>query len=395
MKKPGVQRFLMILLVTLILCALIFPANGAGTVYFMAVNENIHEMTPENIPVVSNSTLYVPYTMFSPQITGINLGVRAQYNATRSTLTVTDGERSVTFDTRRNTAYDETGTTVSAKALVRNSMAYVPIHWLCDYFPTVRYTLSQTRYGQLVRVTNDDVILTDAQFLDAAMDLLYSNLVRYRKALAEQSPSPSPTVTSTPEPTPTVTPDPPPATSPTPPPTTTPEPVPAPIVYLAFRAGDRTAEAANALENAGQYGLFLFAADELAARDDLIRRLIGRGHQVGLALTGSDPDACLTQLAEGRQLMSDIVRSPVFIVSADELDAEHRHLLREAGCALWSATLEAGGTTAAALLNRLDPDQVNYLQFTCDESGTALLTRCLTSLTGEDYRLQMTLAPAL
>lgn len=391
MKKRWLRRALLVLLVMVMMCALIFPASGATTIYFMAVNENIHEMTAENMPVVSNNTLYVPYTMFSTQITGINLGVRAQYNATRSTLTVTDGKHTVTFDTRRNTAYDETGTTVSAKALVRNSMAYLPIHWLCSYFPSVRYTLSQTRYGTLVRVTNDDVILTDAQFLDAALDLLYSNLIRYQNSLKEPDPSPSPTVTATPEPTPTVTPDP----TPEPTPTVTPDPTPTPVVYLAFRADDHTAEAANALENAGQYGLFLFTADELAIRDDLIRRLIGRGHQVGLALTGSDPESCLAQLTAGRQLMSDIARCPVFIVSADELDAEHYHILRAAGCAIWSPTLQAGSTTSAALLNRLDPEHVNYLQFTCDETGTALLIRCLPSLIGEDYQLQKTLAPTL
>lgn len=384
MRKRWLRRLIPIVLAVLMLCALVFPASGA-TVYFMAVNDKLHEMTAENMPLVVSSVLYVPYTMFSSRITDVNLGVRAQYNASRGILTVTDGEKTVTFDTRRSTAYDENGTTVAAQALVRNSMAFLPVHWLCSYFPIVRYTLSHTPHGILVRVVNDAVKLTDIQFVDAATDMLYENLLRYQSSIAEPEPSPSPTATTTPEPTPT--------TSPTPPPTTT--PAPAPKVWLAFRGGSNTAGAAEALERAGLQGLFLFTSGELIVQDDLIRRLIARGHQVGLALTGSDPESCLTQLAAGRQLMADIARSPVFIVSAAELDEEHHQALRDAGCAIWSTTLEAGSTSAAALLNRLDPEAKNYLQFTCDENGVALLTRCLPSLTGDDYRLQKTLAPTL
>lgn len=386
MKKRWLRRLIPILLAALLLCALIFPASGA-TVYFMSVNDMVLEMTAENMPLVVSSVLYVPYTMFSSRITNVDLGVRAQYSASRGILTVTDGEKTVTFDTRRNTAYDENGTTVRAQAVVRNSMAFLPVHWLCNYFPTVRYTLNHTPHGILVRIVNDAVKLTDAQFVDAATDMLYENLLRYQSSIAEPDPSPSPTATATPEPTPTASP------SPSPPPTTT--PAPTPEVWLAFRAGSNTAEAADALEKAGLQGLFLFTSSELIVQDDLVRRLIGHGHQVGLALTGSDPESCLTQLTVGRQLMSDIARCPVFIVSAAELDAEHHQTLRDTGCTIWSATLEAGNTDSAALLNSLAPAQENYLQFTCDETGVALLTRCLSSLTGDDYQLQKTLASTL
>lgn len=392
MRKRWLRRLIPIVLAVLMLCALIFPASGA-TVYFMSVNDMVLEMTAENMPLVVSSILYVPYTMFSSRITNVDLGVRAQYSASRGILTVTDGEKTVTFDTRRSTAYDENGTKVKAQAVVRNSMAFLPVHWLCNYFPTVRYTLNRTPHGILVRIVNNAVKLTDAQFVDAATDMLYENLLRYQSSIAEPEPSPSPTATATPEPTPTVSPSPPPTSSPTPPPTTT--PAPAPKVWLAFRGGSNTAGAADALERAGLKGLFLFTSSELIVQDDLIRRLIARGHQVGLALTGSDPEFCLTQLAAGRQLIADIARTPVLIVSAPELDEEHHQALQDAGCAIWSTTLEAGVTTAAALLIRLNPEKENYLQFTCDENGVALLTRCLPSLTGDDYRLQKTLAPTL
>ena len=387
MKKRGLRRILMILLVTLLMCALIFPASGSSGIYFMAINENVHEMTAENIPMVSGSTLYVPYTMFSPQITGVNMGVRAQYNASRSVLTVTDGQKTVTFDTRRNTAYDEDGNDVGARALVRNSMAYLPIHWLCSHFSSINYTLTRTPYGTLIRVTNGAVILTDAQFVDAAIDILQDNLNRYLASITE--PEPTPTVTATPDPSPTPTQSP----EPSPPPTA--EPTPTPVVYLALRASSRTSAAVNALERENLSGLFLFTVDQLFNEDDLIRRLVGRGHQIGLALTGSDPDACMEQLSAGRQLMTDIARSPVFIVSADELAPEHHYVLRDAGCAIWSATLQGEGTDSAAVLEQLDPDHVNFLEILCDESGAALLSRALSALTGDGFRLYWTTAAIL
>ena len=202
------------IIVTAALCAailmgLIATANGAAAnVYQMAVNDTPLEMTAGNMPMTVGGTLYVPYIMLSGRTTGINLGVSAQYNSSRRTLTVGDGQRVITFDLQNNTAYDSSGASLSVRAAARNAMVFLPIVWLCDYFGTIHCSLTYTQYGTLVRVTNSAVILTDAEYVDAANNLLANNYDRYMESIR-------PPATPTPQPT---QPPRPPATSQPPPP---------------------------------------------------------------------------------------------------------------------------------------------------------------------------------
>ena len=179
-----------VLLCAAMLCALIFPASGASTIYLMAVNDTVHETTADNMPMLVGGVLYIPYTMLSVQATGINLGVRAQYSAARDTLTVTGPNAVVTFNTRSNTASDADGNSLSVRAMVRNSMVFLPVAWLCSYFPSLNCSLIKTSYCTLVRLTNSAVILSDAGFVDAADDMLRENLARYQASLALRRPLP-------------------------------------------------------------------------------------------------------------------------------------------------------------------------------------------------------------
>lgn len=394
MKKRWLGTALALLLAVLLLSGLILMAGASSTVYLIAVNDVVLQVTPENMPVMQEGQLYIPYTMLSNVVTGTDLGVRAQYSSVRGTLTVLSGEHSVVFDLKRNTAGDENGAAVAAAALVRNSMIYLPIDWLCRYFDSLVYSLTYTPYGVLVRLSSPAAVLTDAEFVDAADSLLRQKYIAYRNALAASS-GPTPTATATVSPSPTPSPSVTPSPSPTPTPTQTPEPVPTAQVCLALRWGRRADEVTELLEENGQRALFLFTCQELMVQDDLVRRLTARGHQVGLLLTGENEEDCLRQLEQGRQLLSDICRSAVLIVSADALSAGGRQALEEAGCAVWSAHIRAQEMTWDALENQLRTDRLNLVELTCDEAGRELLEEALPQMTGEAYRLRQALAPVL
>jgi len=167
------------------------------------------------------------------------------------------------------------------------------------------------------------------------------------------------------------------------------------VVYLAFRWGVNTAQVAETLEAAGQYALFLVPVDVLGQEDDTIRRLLGRGHQIGLLLKGSDAESCLTQLEQGRQLMADIARSAVLIVAADDLNRFGKAALRDAGCAIWEATLYTDGLNRSGVLTRLDGDRDNYVEITCDAAGRDLTASLLPRLAGDECYLRLALAPLL
>lgn len=378
MKKKWVRNAVILLLVTLLLGGLALTASGSSQVYLLSVNDTVMEMTAENMPIISGNQLYIPYTMLSSQVTGINLGVRAQYNTSRGTLVVTDGVKTVTFDVRNNGVYTSTGETLSARAVVRNSMVFLPVSWLCGYFTGLRCTLNYTAYGVLVRLTNSAVVLSDAQFIDAADSLLQQNYREYQNSIAALS-SPSPSISPSPSPSPSLQPD----------------PEPLPLVYLSFRWGSRASEVADLLAKNGQYALFLFECGDLVQQDDLVRRLIGQGHQVGLILTGGDAEQCLKQMRYGQQLMADISCSLTLICSADEVGQNGREVLKEAGCAIWSATLEGNGMSRYELLDGLNSSEPNYVELTCDEEGLELLKNILPALSGSSYRLRQVFAPLL
>lgn len=384
MKREWLKSILAVLLLVLMMGSLILFAGGSSQVYLLSVNDKVMEMTAENMPLVSGNQLYIPYTMLSSQATGINLGVRAQYRATRGTLTVTDGRLVVTFDIKKNTAHDAWGTPQSATALVKNNMVYIPVDWLCRFFEQLNYSLTYTSFGTLVRLTNDAVVLTDEEFIDAADSQLRQNYLDYQNALKGQGGSPSPTQTASPTGSQT------PAQSPTPS-----QPVAAVRVYMALRWVEKAGEAARLLEQYDRQGLFLFTCRELMEQDDLVRRLIAGGHQVGLSLEGSDGESCLDQLAQGRELLKAISHSAVLIVSAPELSKQDAQRVTDAGCALWSAQVCADGLTWRQLSRKLDAEQDNRVEFTCDELGVELLEEVLPQFTEEPYQLCPTLAPYL
>lgn len=377
--KQWYKRILAVIAGVALMAALMIPASGSSTVYFMAVNDNFMETTTANMPLTIGRILYVPYTMLYPPLAqGVDLGVRAQYSPTRSTVVVTDGQSPIVFDLQSNTAKDAAGASVDARAIVRNSMVYLPIIWLCKYYPSISYSVSTTRYGSLVRLTNSSAILDDNEFIDATDTMMRNNLQRYQASLA--TPTPSPAQTPAPTHTPAVTP------APT---------LPVPLVYLGFRYGPAAERVADALESFGSRALFLFTADELAEADDFVRRLAARGHTIGFQLDGEDAQTCMDQFSAAKQLLEEIARCTSVIVSANQLSRQDQEQLADAGCALWSPTMQGMVSTSDSLLNRLHAANANLIELACEENIYPEITALLRRLSGDDFRLRQVIPPIL
>lgn len=368
-------------LVAAALCAVLLlgfalPAFGApSAVYLMAVNDTvIMELTPDNMPTVVDGMLYVPYTMLSGRISGIDLKVSAVYVPTRRSVVVSSGRRGVVFDTQNNTAQDLAGESLPVRAVVRNSMVLVPIEYLCEYFGTINCVRLRTRHGTLVRVTNSAAILSDVEFVDAADGLLADSLQRYQSA-AEGGNGTGPGPLSGPE--------------------NSAEPSRAEL-YLAFRWGGQAEEAARLMEARGERALFLLPCARLLEQDDLVRRLVGAGHTVGLALTGGDGADCLAQAEEGRQLLAQVAWCSALVVSAPGLDGDGREALKQAGFVLWDATSRGEDySSGASLVGELDPRQVNYVELECGEEDLGFLRGALGAMDEENCRVYQATAPAL
>lgn len=363
--------------VALLLAALLLPAFGtSGTIYLMAVNDKVLETTAENMPMTVNGTLYVPYTMLSSRDLGFNLGVSAQYNNTRRTVLVSSegGQKGVIFDLQANTAQDLSGASLTVRAMMRNSTVFLPIDWICEYFGIITCARISTRHGTLIRVTNSAAILNEQGFVNAADSQLADNLSRYLASggpVDGTDPAPSGEASASAAPSQAE-------------------------LYLALRWGEGAEDCARLLEGRGQRALFLFAPEELEAHDDLVRRLVGAGHTVGLALAGSELEDCLEQLEEGRRLLAAIARYPALVAAAPDLDKAGREALAQAGCAVWSATaLGTDYASGGALIRGLTPKRMNYVELSCSGGASAFLRSALTAMEEENCRVYQATAPAL
>ena len=359
-----------------LMLGLLAPAFGAvGNVNLMAVNDTVLATTADNMPRTMGGALYVPYTMLSQLSTGINLGVNAMYSTTRRTVLVTDGgQRGVIFDTQTNTAQDLNGKPLSVRAMVRNTTVFVPIDWLCEYFGTITCTRTQSPYGTVIRVTNAAAILSDQDFIDAASMNLSSALRRYLDSggLGEGvDPIPSGGTQAS-------------------------DPPSGAELYLACRWGGEARECAQLVEGREQRVLFLFAPEEIAGQDDLIRCLAGAGHTLGLVLDGEDPETCLGQAGEGRRLLAAAARYNALVVSAPSLDEEGQKALAEEGYVVWSATARGEEhSTGAGLVRGLSTRRVNYVEVECGAGGAAFLRSALNAMEDENCQVYQATAPAL
>jgi len=358
-----------------LLLALLIPAFGsADEVNLMAVNERVLDVTADNMPRTVGGVLYVPYTMLSNQVNGINLGVSALYSTTRRTVLVTDGQRGIIFGLQDNTAQDLNGDPVPVRAMVRNATVFVPIDWLCQYFGTISCTRTRTPYGTLIRITNGAVILSDRDFADAAGTELAVRLQRYLDSV-NQAASESPAPTDSVQPS---------------------QPPSGAELYLALRAGGSAEGCAQLLEGRGQRALFLFTPEDLAQEDDLVRRIVGAGHTAGLVLAGPDAESCLAEAERGRGLLAAAARYNALVVSAPDLDGKGREALERAGYVVWSATVRGESfPSGGALVRSLSSRRVNYVELECGAAGVSFLRGALNAMEEENCQLYQATAPSL
>lgn len=337
--------------VLLLLSAVIAGAGAAGraTVYFMAVNEKILDLRADTMPFLSGDEIYVPYTMFDPNSTGIKLGVYALYG---SNIAMVYGRSSgmLLFDLAADTAESSEGTVFSKTAIRRNSMVFLPLKLVCSYF-NLGWSLPVARdYGFIVRVKNSAAQMSDTEFAEAAkyvMTLRYNDYIRSitggdpgseTNSPAVSSPGvsrPSPSVSHTPAPS---------VPGVSPPPTAR-----GGTVYLGFACaeGRGTADIAAALKRRGAFGLFFFRPEDLAARDDEIRALAAAGHKIGLLLDGADSAAREEQAGRGNELLSHILRSGAAIALTQTGEAP------PAGWFRWTTDVDGRAQQEGTAMQRL------------------------------------------
>ena len=361
------RRVLPFLLAALLFFGLSRPVTASSSaIYFTSINDSVAPLTADTMPHWSGGVLYVPYTVFNARTNGIgvSLGLDVSYNRGSNTVAIFNLKQILVFDMNNGTCRDEiTGTTYNSRAMMRNGKPYVALNLVCSFFG-MAYSYNQLPYipqGYLVRIKSADAVLDDATFIDAAQRLLNDRLRDYTQSL-----NPAETVTPTTPPTPSS------GTSPG-------TEVGRTAAYLAFRCegADGLPAILNALDGSGQYALFFLSPQLIREEGDLVRRMLGTGHSVGvLALDGEE-----MTLMQGRLALEEAAHTRTTLAyvpdgARAELEGKgwvcwRETLLLESGDAAELSrlgarrgavylTLEGGGDTAPALpalLRRLNSNR--------------------------------------
>lgn len=312
-----------------LLFALSLPAlsvNETPAVYILAINDKFCDLPGGALPTVSNGIVYVPYSVFDKNVTGVDLGVYygiglGQSRGTTITLYSRSSARLV-FEINMGTCQDESGAAMPFRAITKNAVPYVPAAAVCAFFGLKYSFLPTTNRGTLIRISSADATMTDSQFLSTGaqgMTTRYNNILKSMDL-------PIPAVSATPAPIVSAAPG---------------GEKSNVRVYLAVDASHAD-ESLLALFPEGVHALFLFSPGALAGQSALVRKAVAAGHSVGLTVSGTADEAA-AQLEEGNRLLGHIARTRTRIVHAPE---ELREGLTAAGWLCWRPNVNESASYA-------------------------------------------------
>lgn len=374
----GKNRLSALLCTLAILCALAVPAAGSSgntPVYLLAANDKFCDLPGGALPLAVGGTIYIPYSTFDRNLTGVDLGVYYGITPERGTvLTLYALSGMLTFTMNDNgRCEDNLGNAMSFHAVTRNGIPYVPAAAVSNFFGLQYSFLPTTDRGTCIRITNPSAPhMDDGTFLTSARGAMTT---RYNQILQSLAPQPSaPAVTAAPTPAP-------PAVSR--PPTGSNGDV---HVYLAIDGSQGEGEL-TALFPSGVYALFLFTPDSLSSKASQIRKVVAAGHSVGLLLDRElSSDEALEQLERSNELLSHIARIKTRIVSAP---GPLREELTAAGWSVWTAGSRA--TLSPSTVQAVLGSRPATVRLDLSATSSSLVSRVVSTLRSEGYDLRQPL----
>ena len=277
------KRLLSLLLSVLMLCTLLPPrASAAPTLYFTAVNGLLY---------VAGATVDGPD----------DLGIRYLYNQEKSVAILYKGQRVLYCDLTAGTMENNrTGEQYTGSPIVRSGMVFFPITALAKMFD-LKYSSTKIAYGYLLRIRDDNAVLSDEYFIDAATDPIQKRYAQYERAhAAAESEQPE-----------------------TPPPVDTPTRRDDLTVYLLLPAAEEAAltQLLSTLENYQSHATLLLSPELLESAGDGVRRAAATGNAVALCISAETADEALAQIERGNDALwraASLRTRLVYLESADK-----------------------------------------------------------------------------
>ena len=335
-------------------------AEAADLVYFTAVNDQLLPLSDETMPFWSGGSLYVP----SSALDGNDLGIFYSRSRDKSTVVLYRQRSVITFDLSAGTIDTNSGQSYSGYAITRGDIVFLPLDVVCRFFG-LDYSYTRISYGYLVRIKNENVVLSDATFIDAASAPMAQRYTRYVRAKSPESDEASqPTNDTQPQVTAQRT------------------------VYFVIESTDMAATGQTMAYLSSGHAAYLFSPEHLRDTDDLLRRLAAGGGAVALRVDASaGADAALAQIGAGNRALWDAANLKTRLVRLDGASEETVQLVAEAGyCPLSYALDYSSGATSVSrmssrILNTADRSGGSCCVFLgTDETAAASLSALLVSL---------------
>ena len=292
------KRLLSLLLSVLMLCTLLPPrASAAPTLYFTAVNDRMCDLNDETMPFWQNGLLYVAgVTVDGPD----DLGIRYSYNQEKSVAILYKGQRVLYCDLTAGTMENNrTGEKYTGSPIVRSGMVFFPITALAKMFD-LKYSSTKIAYGYLLRIRDDNAVLSDEYFIDAATDPIQKRYAQYERAhAAAEQENETPAQVETPVRRDDLT------------------------VYLLLPAanGFMLTPLLSTLENYQSHATLLLTPELLESAGDGVRRAAATGNAVALRIDAATAAEALAQIERGNDALwraASLRTRLVYLESADK-----------------------------------------------------------------------------
>ena len=291
------KRLLSLLLSVLMLCTLLPPrASAAPTLYFTAVNDRMCDLNDETMPFWQNGLLYVAgATVDGPD----DLGIRYSYNQEKSVAILYKGQRVLYCDLTAGTMENNrTGEQYAGSPIVRSGMVFFPITALAKMFD-LKYSSTKIAYGYLLRIRDDNAVLSDEYFIDAATDPIQKRYAQYERAhAAAEQENETPAQVETPVRRDDLT------------------------VYLLLPAanGFMLTQLLSTLENYQSHATLLLTPELPESAGDGVRRAAATGNAVALRIDAATAAEALAQIERGNDALwraASLRTRLVYLESAD------------------------------------------------------------------------------
>lgn len=302
------KRLLSLLLSVLMLCTLLPPrASAAPTLYFTAVNDRMCDLSDETMPFWQNGLLYVAgATVDGPD----DLGIRYSYNQEKSVAILYKGQRVLYCDLTAGTMENNrTGEQYAGSPIVRSGMVFFPITALAKMFD-LKYSSTKISYGYLLRIRDDNAVLSDEYFIDAATDPIQKRYAQYERAhAAAEQQNETPAQVETPVRRDDLT------------------------VYLLLPAanGFMLTQLLSTLENYQSHATLLLTPELLESAGDGVRRAAATGNAVALRIDAATAAEALAQIERGNDALWRAASLRTRLVYLESADRTLRTAVAEAG----------------------------------------------------------------